>query len=304
MSSPFRLAPPRRPQRPALERPRLLEALDGRFARRLTVLRAGPGFGKTTLLAQAIASNAEDPLGTDVWLACAPPDDRAGELSAGLFAALGVQGPQRDAVRAVCDAIWKQSPRAVALVLDDVHYLSAGGSAAELLARLLAELPDNGHLALASRTEPPVPIARLEASGEACVIDEAELAFDESERSAFLTLRGATLPDGEFPGWPAVLELASSTGSARIDAYLSEEVLDRLGEARRRDLARLVGLDWIDADRIEAFTGRREEPATLLADLPLARFEPSGATRLHGLWATALHRDARLPGAGDRDAQR
>ncbi|NNL65320.1 MAG: hypothetical protein HKP30_03660, partial [Myxococcales bacterium] len=101
-------------------------------------------------------------------------------------------------------------------------------------------------------------------------------------------MRGAPSIDGEWAGWPAILELAATAGDTKVGAFLWEEVLGALPERRRRDLARHASLDWIDADRIEAFTGRRDEPADLAADLPLTSFEADGAARLHGLWQPAL----------------
>ena len=270
-----------------VDRPRLAEILDGRFERRVTVLQAGAGFGKTTLLIQACAENAEDSAGIDAWFSCGPKDDRASEFGAGLRRAVRAGGGD-DAVRKVCDAIWKQSPLDVALILDDVHHLQAGGTGAELLERLVYELPDNGHLVIASRRAPPFPTARLHASGELCVIDETDLAFDVDERSAFLGMRGASVAEAELTGWPAILELAASAGSDRVGAFLWEEILAGLSDERLRGLARLVSLDWIDAGAVEAFTGRRQGVAELLGDLPLTRFDAEGRAHCHGLWTAAL----------------
>ena len=63
-----------------LVRPRLLATLRGRFDRRVTVVVAGPGFGKTTLLAQALSENRLDPLGIDHWVTCEPDDAAASVL--------------------------------------------------------------------------------------------------------------------------------------------------------------------------------------------------------------------------------
>jgi len=68
-------------------RPRLLAALGERFDRRLVLMVAGAGFGKSTLLSQAVAENRLDPRGVDVWLSCTPDDAAASQLAAGLLAA-------------------------------------------------------------------------------------------------------------------------------------------------------------------------------------------------------------------------
>ena len=250
------------------------------------MLRAGPGFGKTTLLMQALERNLSDPLGIDVWLGCGPQDDRAGELGFGLLGAVGVQDAEGPALEAICDAVWKQSPHEVALLLDDVHYLSTDGTGAALLNDLLRELPANAHLVLAGRAAPPVPTARLVASGQALVLDEDALAFDAAEQAAFLELRGRPAAGTDARGWPAVLELSSSSGP--VDAYLWEEVLANVSPERRRDLARLSGLEWVDAARVAAFTGRDQSVAELVTGLPLTSFDPDGAARLHALWEDVL----------------
>ena len=57
-----------------VSRPRLLDRLDARWQHPVTVVQAGAGFGKSTLLAQAVRANAVEPRGIDVWHACTPGD--------------------------------------------------------------------------------------------------------------------------------------------------------------------------------------------------------------------------------------
>lgn len=286
---PYRFAPPLRTAETAIDRPRLLDALDGRFERRLTCLRGGAGFGKTTLLCQAIASNLEDPIGIDVWLGCDAADDRASSLAAGLLTALGGDPSQESALEWLVDAVWKESPRSVALVLDDVHLLGEGGSGARLLEALLEALPQNGHLVLSSRNAPVFPIARLLASGEAVMIEEAELGFDAAERAVFLGERGgAGIQD--LGGWPALMELAASAGADRVDDYVWEEVLARIDAPRLRLLARLAPLDWLDDDRVHAVGGGECSAQRLIEGLPLVGRGESGVFRLHALWHPVLSR--------------
>jgi len=250
-------------------------------------VRGGAGFGKTTLLLQALDANEDGALGVDCWLGLSPRDARPSELESALRAAVQARGAG-DPSDAVCEAIWRRSPREIALILDDVHHVAPGSAGAELLSRLLHELPANGHLVLAGRREPPLPIARLLASGEAIEIDEEQLTFTAEEEGSFLALRGVTVPSEPGTGWPALAELTASVGAGRVESYLWEEILHGLSPARRTALARLAPLDWIDRGRIAAFAGAEFDVEELVAELPLTSVEPDGAARLHALWEPVL----------------
>lgn len=76
-------------RREVLARPRLLAVLRDRWERRVTEVVAGPGFGKTTLLAQAVAENQLDPVGRDVWLGCGSIEPAASAVAAALCMGLG-----------------------------------------------------------------------------------------------------------------------------------------------------------------------------------------------------------------------
>src|SRR4051812_37718373 len=89
----FRFESPTVPET-CLLRPRLLALLQERWQRRLPAVVAGPGFGKTTLLAQALAENRLAPLGRDLWLGCEPEDGAADQLGAGLTQLLGAPSPR------------------------------------------------------------------------------------------------------------------------------------------------------------------------------------------------------------------
>lgn len=295
MLTPYRFSPPTaasRISRPPVERPRLIELLDARFERRLTFVQGGAGFGKTTLLSQAISENLESPAGIDIWLGCTPHDERQREFAQGLRSALSVQVSEGDDLERIVNAIWRMSPDDVALMIDDVHHLGAEGSGAQFLERLVGALPANGHLVLASREPPRFPIARLVATHDAIVIDESKLAFDASEEALAL---GATPDLGEaadWGGWPALVELARTIGGGgpRPSDYVWEEVLQRIEPSRARALCRLSRLDWIDQERIEAISPRPFTVSELSEGLPLVAHSGDGSIRLHALWAPILHR--------------
>ena len=84
----FRFEPPE-PRPGTLTRPRLLRALLRRWDHRVTAVVGGPGLGKTTLMAQAIAENRLAPRGDDVWLGVEPADGDGDTLARDVATALG-----------------------------------------------------------------------------------------------------------------------------------------------------------------------------------------------------------------------
>jgi LuxR family transcriptional regulator, maltose regulon positive regulatory protein len=290
---PFRLAPPQ-PVRGLVTRPRLLALVGQRFERRLMVVVGGAGFGKSTLLAQAVAENRLDPHGVDVWLGCAPDDAAASQLAAGLLAALGADPDPdtADPVSAICAAVWQQAPAEVAVLVDDVHLLPAGSAGAGLLAELLGALPANAHLVLAGRREPALGWARLAATGQVVEVGEAELGFTGAELGEFAGLRQVAAPLlAGVGGWPALAELTAATGHARVADFLWEEVLSPLPAADRRLLAAIAAAGGADEEVAGALAGRPVALAALFAGLPLITRAEGGWHRLHALWEPALARE-------------
>ena len=135
-----------------------------RFAYRLIVLRAGAGFGKSTLVRQALAANVAEPAGIDISRECTADDVHVSELGARLRALLGVShGPLATAsadAQALADAIAPRSPLDVCVIIEDAHLLRAAPSW-DLVKALLDRLPPNGHLLLSTRHDTDLPVARL-----------------------------------------------------------------------------------------------------------------------------------------------
>ena len=341
MARSFRFVPPE-PQSDQLTRPRLLRSLAGRWHHRVTALTGGPGLGKTTLLAQAIAENRLAPRGEDVWVGVEPQDADADRLSRVVAAALaardaaaraGASGPPGSAASsgssgptsgsvlegvdspwreppatnggdhhlgshlgahvapdpaAVADAVWHRSPTEACLVLDDVHLLPAGSTGAAWLGALLDALPANGHVVLASRSDPPVPLRRFGSPGGVLWLAEEELRFSDDELSGFADQRGLDRRRFERTGgWPAMAELAASVEQDVTGDYLWEVVLEPLGTVRRHLLAVLCDLGGADDELLSAAVGTSVELVSALAAVPLVARGPDGWYRPHALWRTA-----------------
>jgi hypothetical protein len=301
----FRHEPPVA-DRTLVERKRLLERLRGRWRAPVTVLSAPAGYGKTTLLAQAVAANAAAPVGIDCWLTCEPDDESASSLAEGLLQALaaalhpvdpvdppgsGATGATGDA-GPIAEAMWWRSPTQVALIVDDVHEIAPGSPAARLLARVVQQLPANGHVVLAGRGPPPLPLARLELAGHLVRLDEHDLAFTADEQERFASAR--EVPADRLAtcgGWPALAELNATAGPGATADYVGQEVLAG-APARRRRLALLAHLGTVDAEVAHAALGEEVDLDELLAGLPLVATAGDGTRTLHGLWRSLLARDA------------
>jgi DNA-binding SARP family transcriptional activator/tetratricopeptide (TPR) repeat protein len=274
----------------------------------------GPGLGKTTLLAQAMAENRLAPRGEDVWIGLAPVDADGDTLARDVAAAVAgltpprrtrgtgpaaagsvaatraVEGPARPAPdpAAVSDAVWRRAPVPVCLVFDDLHLVPPGSAGATWLASLTAELPANGHLVLAGRTDPPVPLARLRSHGALVEISEDDLRFTVDELADFAASRGVDrdrLIDAG--GWPAMVELVTSVGAGRAGDYLWEEVLDPLGPERRGVLAAVSDLEGADDELATAALGRPVSLADALAGVPLVARGAGSWLAPHPLWRAA-----------------
>jgi DNA-binding SARP family transcriptional activator len=268
-------------------RGRLVQVLRGRFDRRLTVIEAGAGFGKSTLLSQALHENQIEQLGVDVLLRVTEADQRAAQLLDGLATALGATVAEVTIGRVV-DAVWSLAPASVAVILDDVHRLGNSAPAWDLLRQLLEQLPSNGHLVVSGRTAPRLPMARLLSQDDALVLTEADMAFDDHELNEIVSLR--SIPPSiaaDLPRWPALATLVGAVGHSESIDYVWDEVLRTLPDERRRQLAAVVPFGDIDDDLIRVLGGTISA-ADLVEGVPLVNSLDGGGFRLHDLWADAL----------------
>src|SRR6266487_763375 len=246
-----------------VQRSHLIERLQQGMLGALTLVSAPAGFGKTTLLAQWLAEMCM-PV---AWLSLEPEDNDATRFLSYLIAALQtlepgigmtalalLESPQPPLVEAVLTVLTNElvsrAGEEFALVLDDYHVITAE-SIHQGMSFLLEHLPPHMHLILATRADPPLPLARLRAQGRLCELRTAELRFGDSEVRAFLEMvMGLHLPpeaiatlESRTEGWIAGLQLAALSLQGRADVtaflaafsgshryvldYLSDEVLAR-----------------------------------------------------------------------------
>ncbi len=258
--------PATRLRREAVERTRLLAELAECRERRVAVLRAPAGYGKTILTEQLAARDPRPSCRVRLTRA----DDDPGALRGAVTDALSAAGLPRELAR--CGP--------VLLVLDDVDLLHGPATRAALSA-LLDDAPEGAQIVLAGRSEPELPLARLRAAGDVVDVRAPELAFDMRETTQLLEICGGA-PDAETAealwlraeGWAAGIALAARSdrgAPAGIDGpdvtgYLREEVLDSLTPELRSFLLGTSLLSGLRADLCDAALAI-EGSGPLLAEL-------------------------------------
>jgi LuxR family maltose regulon positive regulatory protein len=322
-----------RSRRNAVPRPRLLAQLQQGIESGLTVVSAPAGFGKSTLLAAWLAEFSDG--GGErraAWLSLDDADNDAARFWTYVIAALRTMAPHVGAeALGLLGSPGPPTPaalltglindlasvgRELVLVIDDYHLIQAP-AVHDGIAFLIAGLPPNFHLVLASRADPPLPLARLRARGELVEIRAADLRFSEEEASEYLTgvmslplspEQVSTLGD-RTEGWIAALQLAALSMHGRDDVadfiaaftgddryivdYLVEEVLQNLPTHVRSFLLESSILSRINASLADAVTARGDSRAMLealdRANLFLVPLDDRrGWFRYHHLFAEVL----------------
>jgi LuxR family transcriptional regulator, maltose regulon positive regulatory protein len=292
------------PHRAMLHRARLLDVMSSRLDRVATVITAGAGFGKSTLIQQTIDDPMTKGRVSYVIHRVLARDIAGNDLASSLARQIGAVAAQTVADRAspdaaftdvaladvsLADQLWHLSPHHVTVVVDDIHFLPPGSQGWTLLNDLLLNLPDNADMILSGRGHHQLTLARLLARGEVVEIDEAMLKFTADEVDEFARLR--TVPRNALAdhGWPALAELQVHAGIAGAHAFVAQEVLDQL-PTERVDALRLVALhDTVDDELVRAATDFDGTAAQLLRGLPLvAEADDERSWTLHDLWRNVL----------------
>lgn len=296
-------AAPPRPLDVEIPRSRLLGRLDERWDRAVTLLIAGPGFGKTTILAQALRAHLLEPRGIDIWISCGSEHEDAGLLATTMLRAITADEPDSHrskrttpTARDVVDALISLAPLEVCLVVDDVHAIAPASPGAELLQAVVTALPATAHVVLAGHVEPELTLARREAAGQVCRIGCDELAFTDEEVGALARrLGGDPVQATGLHGWPALVRLAFAAGPAAPARYAREEILHRLPEPQLRALAALAALGSATPAEVAAVTAGPVALDDLARRVPLVNVLADGRYRAHDLWTEAAQRMQTAP---------
>jgi DNA-binding SARP family transcriptional activator len=270
-------------------RGRLLARLAGRFERAVTMLVAGAGFGKTTLLAQAARQNLTAPLGIDAWVSCRPDEEDPVQFVAACCRAIGRDAAVTGRSGDVIAAVREMSPIDVCLVIDDVHQL-AGSEAETVLAEVVPRLPANGHVVFSGRAPVDVPLARLRVMEDCVEIGEQDLAFTPVEERDLARLLDVPPPRRELAGWPALVRLALTSERALTHQFLWEEIVAGLEPSEARALLALALVGWADAQTISSICDEPVDAERLAAKVPLLTVAGDGTLRAHDLWTDSVER--------------
>ena len=275
----------------------LVARLDAGLRRRLDIVVAPAGWGKTTLLAEWLA---RDDGPSFAWVSLDEGDNDPARFWSHVAASLrkaGVELPEAfeaaaaapgttaaDAALPLLINTLAQAELAPVLVLDDYHLITQQEIHGAM--RLLVErLPMSAHVVISSRTEPPLGIARLRARGDLGEIASDQLQFSEAEAAALfnetlelsLPAEQLELLSARTEGWVAGLYLAglslrdrAGSGYDRhLDDYLGEEVLAVQAPRVRDFLVDTCVLDRFCAPLCDAVRGDDASRA-LLAEIERA----------------------------------
>lgn len=280
-------------------RPGLVGRLTGQPESVLILIVAPAGYGKSTLLAEW-ADADERPF---VWL---------GPVSAG-----GLYDPA-EVHTLVARPHRRRDPRSV-FALDDAHLLEPQ-LLRQLVYEVLTELPPGSTLALTSRTELELPLARLRTHRDVSELRAGDLAMDAPEAERLLAGAGLELGSDEVrslsertQGWPAALYLAGLSASADLEAnfgwapgdglalaeYLRDEVLSALPPTLMRVARRSSVLEELSPSACDAVLkrhGSARDLTELANRLQLLRPVDSGLSRYrwHPLVREALLKELRI----------
>lgn len=317
-----------RPRSNLVTRPRLIERLNTGLDKKLTLIAAPAGFGKTTLLSEWIPKSPR----RVTWLSLDEGDNDATRLWAYFIASMqALRSDLGDSALALLQSLQLPTITSIltalindiaafsdefAVVLDDYHLIDSQ-PIHEGLTYLIAHMPANMHLVITTRIDPPLPLARLRARDQLTELRANDLRFSAEEAAEFLNqVMGLNLSAKEVAalgqrteGWIAGLQIAAlsmqgnddisgfirafSGGHRHILGYLADEVLNQRPKGTLNFLLRTSILERLCGPLCDAVTGGSDGQAILEnlehANLFITPLDNEGRWyRYHHLFAEVL----------------
>ena len=317
-----------RPRPNLVSRRRLTQRLTDGLDRKLTLIAAPAGFGKTSLLSEWIPQSPR----CVTWLSLDDADNDPTRFWTYVIASIGkihpdlgqgalalLESSQTPPITSVITALINDVsafPDAFSIVLDDYHLID-NQPTHQAMIYLIDHLPANLHVTLSTRADPPFPLARLRARNHMTEVRARSLRFTTEEAAAFLDrATGGSLSQEDVAaletrteGWIAGLQIAALSMQAQHDipgfirsfsgshrhilGYLAEEVINQRPEGTLDFLLQTSILDRLCGSLCDAVAGGSAGQATLekleRANLFITPLDDEGRWyRYHQLFADVL----------------
>ncbi len=281
-----------------VDRDDLVQLLDRAVTKRVTVISAPPGSGKTSLL-RAWTDRSTDPRRV-AFVSVQRDEQNAHRFWSAVLDAIRAPARSIDPVTeaaataafdgdhvvdtVLSDLVEQVEP--VVLIIDDLHELRSS-DAHRQLEHLLAVLPSSARVVLSSRRDPPIRLHKLRLADEVAEIRAGDLRFTERETRELLAASELRLSDAEVSalyqrteGWAAGLRLAAISlrghpdperfvaefsGTDRaIGEYLMAEMLERQPSEVQSILLRTSLVDRVNGEIADLLAGRSGSEQMLL----------------------------------------
>jgi LuxR family maltose regulon positive regulatory protein len=319
-----------RPRKNLVSRPLLVDRLNAGEDKKLTLIAAPAGFGKTTSLSEWIPQSPH----CVTWLSLDDGDNDLTRFWAYFIASLQqlqielgenaqalLRSPQAPPITSILTTLINEIvafPDEFSMVIDDYHFIESQ-PIRESLAYLLDHLPVNMHLIITTRVDPPLPLTRLRVRDKLIELRANDLRFTVQEAAYFLkhvmglnlSVEEITALEARTEGWIAGLQIAALSmqshddlpgfiqafsGSHRhIVGYLADEVLNQRPKGTLNFLLQTSILDRLCGPLCDAVTGGSDGQAILEslahANLFITPLDDTGKWyRYHQLFTEVLQR--------------
>ena len=276
-----------------VRRDELIQQLGDPRDRQVTLIQAPAGYGKSTVLMEWAKA---DPVRRFGWLTLEETENDPVLLWQYMLFALrtlvpgfadGAWGllhrPQPDLEVAITHVLngLLDAPGRLVLILDDYQVIT-NQQCHDSMQHFINHLPTSTHVALGTRTRPPLSLSKLEASGTLLVVDSTALRFTLEETKTALNIAGRRLNSEEIArvherteGWPAGVYLSAiaddppsaerdvTGGASAVHKYLREQMLDRISDEERTILAKWSILQGLNGSLCDHVTGRNDSATHL-----------------------------------------
>jgi LuxR family maltose regulon positive regulatory protein len=279
-------------------RPGLYEKLNIGLNRKLILISAPAGYGKTTLVSEWINQHQIP----TAWFSLDKSDNDPIEFLSYIITGIQrihkefgqsafklLQSPNKPATESIASLLINEMlniKQNFLLVLDDFHFIN-NKEILELTTYLLQHIPDNIHIVILTRSDPAIPVARLRSQNQLVELRLSELSFSANDISILfnkklkigLSVDEAYSLETKTEGWIAGLQLAALSLQGREDIsefiknlkgdnqyimdYLMEEVLKNQSDETKEFLLQTSILEQISAPLCNAVLNRNDSQLIL-----------------------------------------